>query len=110
MTGLESKRIRCYAEGRRGHWEAYCLDFDLAVQGDNFRDVLDKLDNQIRLYVEGVMSLPPSERERLLNRRAPFGSWFRVSVHTLLASLMRNRGRDGRACFNFPLDDCRAAA
>ena len=110
MAGLEHKLIRCYAEGRPGHWEAFCLDFDLAVQGKSFHDVYSKLNEQLELYVEGVAALPAAERARLINRRAPFSSWLRVSLIVLLSNLGRSQNRPERASFDLSLDDCRAAA
>ena len=33
------KLLRCYAERHHGQWEAFCLDFDIAVQGSSFEEV-----------------------------------------------------------------------
>lgn len=65
------KRILCYAEGHGDQWEAFCLDFDLAVQGKSLPDVRAKLADQIGLYLESVWSMPAAERDAFLNRRAP---------------------------------------
>jgi len=66
-----SPYLRCYAEGRPGEWEAFCLDFDLAVQGESLPEVIESLDTAISLYLERVGELPAAEKSRFLRRRAP---------------------------------------
>jgi predicted RNase H-like HicB family nuclease len=63
--------LRCYAEGHAGSWQAYCLDFDLAVQGESFEGVYRSLQDAIALYVETVKELPEAERRRFFERKAP---------------------------------------
>ena len=55
-----------------GGWEAFCLDFDLAVQGHTFDEAKDCLQKAIASYVEDAMKEDIAHRDRLLNRRAPF--------------------------------------
>ena len=57
-----SQYLRCYAEGRPGHWEAFCLDFDLAVQGESLPEVIRVLNTAISLYLERVTKLPAAEQ------------------------------------------------
>lgn len=57
----EPNSVHCFAEGNGASWEAFCLDFDLAVQGRSFEDVYAKLNDQIALYIESTASLPPAE-------------------------------------------------
>ena len=64
--------LRCIAEGRQGQWEAVCLDFDLAVQGDSFDEVYHQLNDMIVSYVQEVCEYEEKDRTRLLSRRAPF--------------------------------------
>ena len=71
----DQRVIFCYAEGYEGEWEAFCLNFDLAVQGDSFDSVRLKLDDAIRLFLETIHDLPEADRKRLLNRRAPLSQW-----------------------------------
>ena|SRR5271163_769186 len=89
----EQEVIVCYAEGTEDSWEAYCLTFDLAVQGRCFDDVRQKLDDQIGLFLEGVESAPEAERSRLLRRRAPWWAWVRPMRAMLQAALL---GRDAK--------------
>lgn len=73
---MQGKVFRCYAEGSDSGWEATCVDLDLSVQGDSFDDVFRALCESIVVYLETVMELPESDRERFLKRRAPF--WTRA--------------------------------
>jgi hypothetical protein len=65
-------RLIGVAHGHGDEWEAYCLDFDLAVQGTSFEEVQASLEVAIRMYLEAALSEPEPVRSRLLNRRAPF--------------------------------------
>ncbi len=91
------RMIRCYAEGRPGRWEAFCLDFDLAVQGESFAEVFDDLDKAVAEYVAHVATLPEPDRSRLLARRAPLGMRLAFVWHALLAAVRPSSGRDGEA-------------
>jgi hypothetical protein len=83
--------LRCYAERRQGQWEALCIDFDLAVQGQSFEEVYHFLNFAIVDYVSRVRELPPADRERLLKRRAPL--WEQLSfLLSLLRGALRSHG------------------
>ena len=68
--------LRCCVERGQGKWEAFCIDFDLAVQGDPFEEVYQSLNIAIADYVERVRELPIPDRDRLLRRRAPLVEQF----------------------------------
>lgn len=102
--------VHCYAEGRPGQWEAFCLDFDLAVQGTSYQDVEAKLRNQIQLFLESVYDLPEADRQRLLNRSAPISMYARVMWRVLSAIWNRSANRKQRADFDCPLDGAALAA
>jgi hypothetical protein len=65
-------RLIGVAHGRGDQWEAYCLDYDLAVQGRSFEEVQSSLVQAIHMYLDTALSEPEPIRSRLLNRRAPF--------------------------------------
>src|SRR6266478_4745868 len=75
--------LSCYAVGRPDGWEAICVDFDVAVQGESFADVTQKLGEALRSYGEYVNSLPPEERERFLKRRAPWYVRARMAANVI---------------------------
>lgn len=66
------KKLLCYAEGQGDAWEAFCLDFDLAVQGKSFEEVYRSLNVAIRDYVSAAHGEDSATAERLLHRKAPF--------------------------------------
>lgn len=109
MSQTMPKFVRCYAEGRGSEWEAFCLDFDLAVQGDSLEDVVKSLHEQINLYVEGVLELPAADQRRLFARRAPLRSWMRPLWFTCLAILLGAR-RKASGVFDYPVETCPATA
>ncbi|MBV9549794.1 MAG: hypothetical protein JO256_09000 [Alphaproteobacteria bacterium] len=66
----------CVARGHAGHWQALCLDFDLAVQGISLPEVKDRLEQAITDYVAAALQEKEPARSQLLGRRAPF--WVRL--------------------------------
>ena len=93
--------LLCYAEGRDAAWEAFCVSFDLAVQGRSFDDVYRKLNEQIDLYLETVAALPAAERRRFLRRRAPLAVRLRLWARVLLALLFA-RNRNALHAYDIP--------
>lgn len=73
--------IHCYAEGGPSGWEAVCLDFDVAAQGDTLEEAISSLTEAVALYLETVGALPEEERRRFYRRRAPLGLWLRWGMH-----------------------------
>ena len=84
--GRKHTVIFCYADGRDSDWEAFCLNFDLEVQGASFDDVRAKLNEAIEIYLEGVRALPKEEWARMVNRRAPLSSDFDTYFRNLLSN------------------------
>ena len=64
--------IQCVASGHGTEWEAFCLDYDLAVQGQSFEEVRSSLAKAIDMYLGSALAEPEPIRSRLLARRAPF--------------------------------------
>jgi hypothetical protein len=65
--------VVCYAEGQQnGKWEAVCLDYDIAVQGDSLQGVIDDLRSAIHDYLKFVETLPERQRARMLRRGVPW--------------------------------------
>ena len=73
----------CYAWERHGKWDAVCVDYDLAAQGESFEQVRRELGDAIKTYLSCVAELTEPERSRFLNRRAP------LLLRTRLAALHR---------------------
>jgi hypothetical protein len=85
--------LRCYAERRHRTCEAFCIDFDLAVQGEPFEEVYQSLNRAIADYVDRVQELPIPDRERLLRRSAPLSEQL-IFLLSLLRSALRSHGSD----------------
>jgi predicted RNase H-like HicB family nuclease len=73
-----NKKLVCYAEGHDGQWQAFCPDFDLAVQGRTFEEVYAALRVAILEYIEAAQQEDPMTRDRLLNRRTPIAERVRL--------------------------------
>ena len=95
-----NKAIWCYAEGRLGNWEAFCLDFDLAVQGGSFDEVYKELNEAISIYLDYVRSLPKAEQRQFLTRKVPFNLRMKFILILLATTLFKN-GRNDRDCAGF---------
>jgi hypothetical protein len=95
------KTLRCFAEGYPGHWEAICLDLDIAVQGKSMEEVFHSLSAAIDLYLEHVQELPENERAKLLNRQAPWPLRLRFFAHVLRVILTGHNHGDGKARADF---------
>ena len=81
--------LHCYAEGWENQWEAFCLEFDIAVQGDSFEDVRGKMDQAIGYYLEDVAELPQEEQLAFLRRSAPFSLWAKYIFFLTLSFIFR---------------------
>ncbi len=102
--------LKCYAEGRPardgspGRWEAVCLDFDIAVQGESMSEVMESLEDAIRLYLETVAELPPEEHRAFLRRKAPLPMHLKFFWHAFRITFWGGGrgGQKGRAEFTLP--------
>ena len=81
-------KATCYAWGRTGNWEAICVDYDLAAQGDSLEEVRRELDDAIETFLSRVTELPESEQARLLNRKAPIALRARLAVLYSISRLL----------------------
>ena len=100
---MPRKLLHCYAEGREGAWEAICLDYDIAVQGESFEEVASSLREAVELYLESLDDLPPADRERLLQRRAPLSLRLKFLISTAREMLVGNRDDAEHHPFTIPI-------
>jgi hypothetical protein len=63
--------VRCYARLNNGVWEAFCIDFSLAAQGDSLDEAKTNLKAQIIEYVNEALTTDSDHFEELIARRAP---------------------------------------
>lgn len=81
------RRLYCIASGRDHQWEAFCLDFDLAVQGQSYEEVRHSLHRAILHYVHEAIEQPEPARTALLKRRAPIRTCFML-VAAILGAMI----------------------
>ena len=89
--------VACYAEGRGDEWDAVCLNFDIAVQGESFEDVVKELNVAIGSYLEYVRDLPEAEQAQFLDRSVPWSMIIKLAWLSVLTILFRGSGgNDGK--------------
>ncbi|MGQ0658288.1 MAG: hypothetical protein ACT4NU_09365 [Chromatiales bacterium] len=80
--------LHCLAEKRDEQWQAICLDFCLAAQGDSFVEVRDKLTNMIGDYLYDALEGEDREyAEQFLFRRAPLRDWIKYYWYASLCQV-----------------------
>ena len=89
-----TRKFLCSAEGHKDQWQAICLDLDIAVQGRSLADVQESLGEAIDLYVEAANAENEHQREKLLNRRTPFGVRLSIALRSFVHFLFRSSGGD----------------
>lgn len=62
--------LRCYANKYDDQWQAFCIDFGLAAQGDSYEEVKAKLSDMIREYLyDALVGEDKEYAEQLLQRK-----------------------------------------
>lgn len=63
--------LRCYANKDGDQWQAFCIDFCLAAQGNSAQEAQEKLFNMIAEYLYDAMAGEDKEyADQLLTRKA----------------------------------------
>ena len=86
------RKLTCYAWGKPGDWEALCIDYDLAAQGESLDEVRRELADAVDTYLDYVSDLPASEQQAFLNRKTPLPLRLKlllVSRSSLMFSALR---------------------
>jgi hypothetical protein len=100
-TAKDSPRAKyeflCFARGFPGQWEAFCVDLDLAVQGESFHEVQASLEGAIRDYVTTAREEAEPDRNRLLDRRAPLWLVWLWIGRVMLSAWRHGRGEADRS-------------
>jgi predicted RNase H-like HicB family nuclease len=87
--------LACYAKGKDGHWEAICLDFNIAAQGKSLDEVRRLLEEAVVTYVEDALKEQEPTRSQLLQRQAPLFVRLSWVSGLLWATLCGRNLRDG---------------
>ena len=97
------RTLTCFASGNTEKgWEAICVDFDIAVQGDSFEEVYKLINEAIQTYVESALAEEPSVRDRLLHRSAPWWLRTRLAIGFLWHALRHKNDGGNAAGFSMP--------
>jgi len=97
-----SQYIYGIAHGRNGQWEAFSLDFDLAVQGSSFEEVSDLLREAVKAYVATAMEQPEPIRSQLLRRSVPLRIKLVWGLKIALWTMFHKK-RTEESTFGFPV-------
>lgn len=86
--------LRCYGEKKGEVWQAFCIDLNLAAQGDSMRDVRGKLNSQIESYLYDALEGDDRKyADQLLNRKAPLA--FRAKYYLYRVMCVAAAAKDG---------------
>jgi hypothetical protein len=97
------QKLLCYSFGSdEGHWEAICVDLDIAVQGMSRQDVESRLESAIFSYVEEALKEEPDVARQLLNRRSPFSVRAKLWLVTQITQYRRNKEAQSAGTFELP--------
>lgn len=100
---MSERKLFCYAIGRGDQWEAICVDFDLAIQGNSLAAVQEGLNAMIASYIEDAKNESEETAAQLLNRSAPLSVRLSLAAKLIWHVLKRRRDRDGDSYAGFDL-------
>lgn len=63
--------LRCFAKKENNYWVAVCVDLSLAAQADTLEIAHQKLDEQVRSYIDEALTIHRAHADSLLTRKAP---------------------------------------
>lgn len=98
----QEKILSCYAVKQKHGWEAICLDFDIAVQGESFSEVERKLREALNSYIEYVGTLSEQDQKRFLDRHVPCHVRARFVLGVTLSMLFHGANGSGPQSFGLP--------
>ena len=80
--------LRCYAEQKQGHWQAFCLDLGLAAQGESEAEACGRLNAMMREYLYDALAGEDRQyAEYFLTRKAPFFQWLKYYLYSAMEAL-----------------------
>lgn len=92
MKSPKSLLVRCVANKNGDQWQAFSLEFGLAVQADSFPEARRKLDSMIQSYLyDALVGEDRQHASALLCRRAPWWVFARYYYSRAFTVLRRRR-------------------
>jgi hypothetical protein len=97
--------VRCLAERKDNYWQAFSLEFGLAVQGESLPDVKRRLESMILSYVSDALNGEDREHAyELLTRKATLNVYAKYYFADLLSRAERIWGASNNTVlFSEPL-------
>ena len=87
--------LRCYAEQKLGHWQAFCLDLGLAAQGESEAEACGKLNTMTAEYLHDALAGEDRQyAEYFLTRKAPASQWAKYYLYSVMEALHVRFGAD----------------
>jgi len=77
--------LRCFWYRKQKNIYAECLDLDIITRGDTPEEAIARLQEDVYWYIATVLSKESSEG--LIPRPAPWSSWARYYLHTIVCRL-----------------------
>jgi len=97
--------LECIAHGAGHHWEAICLDLDIAVQGRSLQEVSGLLRETIESYIADAMAQDEPVRSQMLNRSVPFSVRAAWAWRLFFATIVGRRfDKKREATIGFPVE------
>ena len=91
--------VRCLVERKGDQWQAFSLEFGLAVQGDSMVEVRRKLESMIESYVHDALVGEDREHaSELLARKATWRIFARYYFYWAILHIAKNFIKDSRDC------------
>lgn len=84
----EQLLLRCLVERRKGVWQGFCIDLNLAAQGESAEEVHAKLEEQISDYLyDALVGQDKEYAQQLLGRPAPISIRARYHYFAAISSI-----------------------
>ncbi|ADE15352.1 hypothetical protein Nhal_2264 [Nitrosococcus halophilus Nc 4] len=81
--------LRCFVERRDDQWQGFCIDLNLAAQGDSLEEVKRKLEAMIADYVYDALAGEDREYAmQLMQRKAPLSIRWRYCCYASISRVV----------------------
>ena len=85
-------KFRGYIKKEGDLYSGFCVDLTLAVQGNSYDEVVNKLNAVITDYVNEALTVDFKHKEQLLNRKAGLSEYIKYYYIAFLSRFKKDRG------------------
>lgn len=86
-------KFRGYIKKEGNIYTGFCIDLTLAVQGESYSEVVNKLSNVINDYIEEALTVDSKHKERLLNRKAGLSEYIKYYLIAFISTFKKKHDR-----------------